>query len=59
MIRGPAGRGRERHVLEVRVLGELEVVRDGAPVTLPHSRKTRALLAYLALTRHKHRRERL
>src|SRR5215469_10330009 len=59
MIRGPAGRGRERHVLEVRVLGELEVIREGAPVTLPRSRKTRALLAYLALTRHKHRRERL
>jgi TolB-like protein/DNA-binding SARP family transcriptional activator len=46
-------------VLEFRVLGELEVVRDGAPVALPPSRKTRALMAYLALTRHKHRRERL
>src|SRR6516162_1010339 len=59
MIRGRADRGRERHVLELRVLGELEVVRDGTPVMLPPSRKTRALLAYLALTRHKHRRERL
>src|SRR5215471_20855686 len=59
MIRCPADRGRERYVLELRVLGELEVVRDSAPVTLPPSRKTRALLAYLALTRHKHRRERL
>ncbi len=46
-------------MLEFRVLGEFEVVRDGAAVTLPPSRKTRALLAYLALTRHKHRRERL
>jgi len=46
-------------VLEFRVLGELEVVRDGAPVALPPSRKTRALMAYLALTPHKHRRERL
>jgi len=46
-------------VLEVRVLGELEVIRDGAPVALPPSRKTRALLAYLALTRRPHRRERL
>jgi TolB-like protein/Tfp pilus assembly protein PilF len=46
-------------VLELRVLGELEVIRDGAPAMLPPSRKTRALLAYLALTRHKHRRERL
>ena len=46
-------------MLELKVLGELEVIRDGAPVTLPPSRKTRALLAYLALTRHQHRRERL
>jgi TolB-like protein/DNA-binding SARP family transcriptional activator len=46
-------------VLELRVLGELEVLRDGAPLALPPSRKTRALLAYLALTRHAHRRERL
>jgi TolB-like protein len=46
-------------VLEFRVLGEFEVVCDGAPVALPPSRKTRALLAYLALTRQKHRRERL
>src|SRR5438045_9654695 len=48
-----------RHVLEFRVLGELEVIRDGDPVTLPPSRKTRPLLAYLALTRQKYRRERL
>ena len=46
-------------MLEFRVLGEFEVVRDGATLTLPPSRKTRALLAYLALTGHKHRRERL
>ena len=46
-------------MLEFRVLGEFEVVRDGATVTLPPSRKTRALLAYLALSRQKHRRERL
>ena len=46
-------------MLEVRILGELEVIRDGAPVALPPSRKTRALLAYLALTRRPHRRERL
>ncbi len=48
-----------QHVLEFRVLGEFEVVRDGVTVTLPPSRKTRALLAYLALSRQKHRRERL
>ena len=46
-------------MLEFRVLSEFEVVRDGAAVTLPPSRKTRALLAYLALTRRKHRREEL
>ncbi len=46
-------------MLEFRVLGEFEVIRGGAPVTLPPSRKTRALLAYLALTGQKHRRERL
>jgi TolB-like protein/DNA-binding SARP family transcriptional activator len=48
-----------RHVLEFRVLGEFEVVRDGGSMTLPPSRKTRALLAYLGLTRHAQRRERL
>jgi DNA-binding SARP family transcriptional activator len=46
-------------VLEIRVLGGLEVIRDGAPATLVASRKTRALLAYLALTRSPHRREQL
>ena len=33
--------------LEIRVLGELDVRRAGAPVALPHSKKTRALLAFL------------
>jgi TolB-like protein len=46
-------------VLGIKVLGGLEVIRDGATVTLPPSRKTRALLAYLALTRGPHRREQL
>jgi len=46
-------------VLEIRVLGTLEVVRDGALLALPPSRKTRALLCYLALTRCPHRREEL
>jgi DNA-binding SARP family transcriptional activator len=45
--------------LSVRVLGELEVERGGAPVALPPSKKTRALLAYLALSGRPHRRERL
>lgn len=34
-------------LLEIRVLGDLEVRRSGAPVALPQSRKTRALLAFL------------
>ena len=46
-------------MLEIRVLGGLEVVRDGVPATLPPSRKTRALLAYLALAPGRHRREQL
>ena len=46
-------------MLEIRVLGALEVMRDGAAAVLPPSRKTRALLAYLALTRSPHRREQL
>ena len=46
-------------MLEIKVLGVLEVVRDGVPATLPPSRKTRALLAYLALMRGRHRREQL
>jgi DNA-binding SARP family transcriptional activator len=46
-------------VLEIRVLGGLDVIRDGASVALPPSRKTRALLGYLALSRGPHRREQL
>jgi DNA-binding SARP family transcriptional activator/pimeloyl-ACP methyl ester carboxylesterase len=45
--------------LEIRILGELEVLRDGEPVPLPASRKTRGLLAYLVMTGRAHRRERL
>ena len=45
--------------LELRLIGELAVLRDGAPVKLPASRKTRALLAYLAGTGTAHRRDRL
>jgi len=37
----------------------MEVVRDGVAVALPPSRKTRALLAYLAVSAGEHRRERL
>jgi pimeloyl-ACP methyl ester carboxylesterase/DNA-binding SARP family transcriptional activator len=41
------------------VLGPLEVTVEGAPAALPKSRKTRALLAYLALAGRPVRRERL
>ena len=47
------------HMLELRVLGDLQVMRDGQPLDLPPSRKTRALLAYLAVTARQHQRERL
>src|SRR5437016_9995161 len=36
--------------LEIRLVGKLEVRRDGAVLALPPSKKTRALLAYLAAT---------
>ncbi len=36
--------------LQIRLLGPLAVSRNGAPVTLPRSRKVRALLAYLVLS---------
>jgi DNA-binding SARP family transcriptional activator/predicted ATPase len=45
--------------LELRFLGEMEVARAGRTVELPPSKKTRGLLAYLALTGRSHRRERL
>lgn len=45
--------------MQINLLGELSLLRDGAPISLPQSRKTRALLAYLALTGRPHRRERL
>jgi DNA-binding SARP family transcriptional activator len=46
-------------MLELSLLGELRVQRDGVPVPLPASRKSRALLAYLAATARPHLRERL
>lgn len=36
--------------LEIRLLGQLAIVRDGQPVRLPASRKVRALFAFLALS---------
>ncbi|WP_258608868.1 transcriptional regulator [Mesorhizobium sp. AR10] len=45
--------------LSVRLLGPLAIVRNGATVTLPKSRKLRALFAYLALAPHPVGRSRL
>ena len=45
--------------IEINVLGDLQVLRDGEPIELPPSRKTRALLAYLAVIQRPQRRERL
>ncbi|HSS39994.1 MAG TPA: transcriptional regulator, partial [Polyangia bacterium] len=44
---------------EIRLLGELEVRRQGRALPLPASKKTRALLAYLAATGRPHLRESL
>jgi DNA-binding SARP family transcriptional activator len=46
-------------MLAIRMMGELAVERDGEPLALPPSKKTRALLAYLVATRRPQRRERL
>lgn len=43
--------------LELKYLGEFEVLKDGQTVTLPPSKKTRALLAYLSLNPRRFRRE--
>src|SRR3990172_7088948 len=45
--------------LELRFLGDFEVLRDGRAVPLPPSRKTRALLAYWCLQPRRFRREQL
>ncbi len=45
--------------VEIRLLGELQVARDGRGIPLPASKKTRALLAYLAATAQPHSREKL
>jgi DNA-binding SARP family transcriptional activator/TolB-like protein len=46
-------------VIRIRMLGPLALHRDGVKLTLPASRKTRALLAYLALAPRPVARERL
>ncbi|HKU95392.1 MAG TPA: alpha/beta fold hydrolase [Vineibacter sp.] len=46
-------------MLAIRLLGDMQVLRGSVPLDLPRSRKTRALLAFLAATGQPHRRERL
>ena len=48
-----------RAILQLRLLGDMEVRRDGEALALPRSKKTRALLAYLAASGRAHRRESL
>jgi DNA-binding SARP family transcriptional activator len=45
--------------IEIRVVGDFAVYRGGELVTLPQSKKTRCLLAYLAVVERPQRRERL
>ena len=45
--------------LELRLLGELQIVFNGREIALPASKKSRALLAYLVATGAPHLRERL
>jgi len=45
--------------IEIRVLDSLAVCRDGAVLSLPRSRQTRALLAYLVLSQGPRRRDHL
>ncbi|MFT3925533.1 MAG: AAA family ATPase [Myxococcales bacterium] len=45
--------------LQIRMLGELRMLRNGVPQSLPPSKKTRALLGYLLLSGREQRRERL
>ena len=45
--------------LQIKVLGELAVVREAQEIVLPASKKTRALLAYLAVANRRQRRDHL
>jgi len=46
-------------LLQVKVIGELAVLRDGRQTALPRSKKTRALFAYLAVVGRRQRRDHL
>ena len=54
-----AAQGFPSQDLQIRLLGELQVCRLRQPLLLPASRKTRALLAYLAVTARRHLRSEL
>ncbi len=45
--------------LSIQMLGDFALYREGEKLLLPKSKRTRALLAYLALTNKPHRRDRL
>jgi len=47
------------HKTQIRLLGEIRVLRDGVELPLPSSRKARALLGFVCATDRPHRRERL
>src|SRR5262249_51170853 len=47
------------NLLRISLLGRFSVLRDGTKLQLPPSKKTRALLAYLAVTARPHSRNRL
>jgi len=49
----------KRNLLNIKLLGGIELSRGAVSVPLPQSKKTRALLAYLVVTARPHRRERL
>jgi len=49
----------KRTGFQVHLLGDLEIIRDQERLTLPQSRKTRALFAYLVVTGRPHSRKRL
>jgi TolB-like protein/DNA-binding SARP family transcriptional activator len=59
MESSPFGRYRETVGVRLCMLGPLAIEREGAPLELPASRKTCALLAYLALTQRPAQRSRL
>ncbi|MFG1497936.1 alpha/beta fold hydrolase [Saccharospirillum sp. HFRX-1] len=45
--------------LSIKTLGDLAISSDGQPLELPQSKRTRALIAYLAVAARPHRRDRL